>query len=252
MSGQWVSRQARLDPSPVRLFCFAHAGGGSAFFRPWRDLLQPEVALCPVLLPGREARTREVPYRRVADLVGPICDALTPLLDRPYALFGHSMGSVVAYEVARRLEATAPRPPGRLLVSGRRAPHLPARRPALHQLADPEFIHAVGMLNGTPSEVLQQTDLLTLFLPSLRSDFELNETYAPLAGEVLTCPVSALTGDADPEVDLDEMVEWRAVTTGGFTLRVFHGDHFYLRGQPLELLGAIRADLRRMLAPQPF
>jgi medium-chain acyl-[acyl-carrier-protein] hydrolase len=245
----WLGRPAGPDDAAVRLFCFAHAGGGGAFFRPWREALRPEVAVRPVILPGREARVREEPYRRLSGLLDPVCEALAPLLDRPFALFGHSMGSVVAYEVARRLAASATRGPGLLLVSGRRAPHLPARRRPLHGLPDREFVAALGKLGGTPPQVLGQPDLLSMFLPCLRADFELNETYTPLPGGTLACPVSALTGDVDPEVDVDEMAAWRAVTVGGFTLRVFRGDHFYHQGRPGEVLAALRADLRRLRTP---
>lgn len=249
MSSGWLSPSVGRENSPVRLFCFAHAGGGATFFQPWREALRPDVEVCPVILPGREGRMHDAPYRRVADVVEPASTALMPLLDRPYAIFGHSMGSVVAYEVARWLAVHADRPPTVLFVSGRRAPHLPARRAPLHRLPDREFVAAVGRLNGTPPDVLRQPDLLALFLPCLRADFELNETYAPLPGPTLTCPVSALTGDADPEVALDELAAWRSVTTGGFTVRVFRGDHFYLKGRAEEVLAAIRADLYRQLAP---
>jgi surfactin synthase thioesterase subunit len=133
-----------------------------------------------------------------------------------------------------------------LFVSGRRAPQLPSRLPPLHPLAEPEFVAAVAKLNGTPAEVLDQPGLRRLFLPSLRADFELNERYQPLPGPPLTCPVSAMTGDHDPEVTVAEMAAWRSTTAGGFTLRVFRGDHFYLKGAPAEVLAAIRADLRRL------
>ncbi|SNY24407.1 thioesterase II family protein [Paractinoplanes atraurantiacus] len=241
----WLSVPPSAADAPVRLLCFAHAGGGAGFFQPWRPVLAPEVAVCPVVLPGRETRVREEPYRRVEDLLGPLVDGLGGHLDRPYAILGHSMGAVLAYEVARRLTGAGAAPLC-LFVSGRRAPRTPTRRPALHRLPEDEFLRAVGLLNGTPPEVLAQGDVIKLFLPSLRADFELNEVYAPLPGPPLDCPVSALTGDADPEVNLDEIAAWRETTRGAFTLRVFRGDHFYLKGAPPEVLAAIRADLRRL------
>ncbi|MBW4720367.1 alpha/beta fold hydrolase [Saccharothrix sp. SC076] len=220
----------------------AHAGGGAGFFRAWPGSLAPEVGVCAVVLPGRETRLRETPLTTVADIVTPLADAVRAHADRPYALFGHSMGAVVAYEVARRL-TTAPRPPLRLFVSGRRAPHLPARRAPLHPLAHDEFLDAVAAMGGTPREVLDQQDLMRLFLPGLRADFAVNETYHPLPGPVLDCPVSALTGDADPEVSVPEMRRWAEVTTGPFRLRVFPGGHFYHAGPPAALTAALRTDL---------
>jgi surfactin synthase thioesterase subunit len=154
------------------------------------------------------------------------------------------MGAVLAYEVARRLDPA----PRCLFVSGRRAPRLPARHPPLHPLPENEFLDAVARMNGTPADVLRQPGLLKLFLPSMRADFQLNETYRPLPGPELRCPVSALTGDADPEVTVEEMAAWRGATEGGFVLRVFRGDHFYLKHAPDEVLAAVRADLRRLVA----
>ncbi len=249
MSTSWLSPSAGKGDAAVRMFCFAHAGGGGGFFQPWRAAFEPDVEVCPVILPGREARVRETAHKRVEDVLDPVCAALRGLTDRPYVLFGHSMGSILAYEVARRLEAEPGRRPSCLFVSGRRAPQLPPQREPLHHLPEAEFLTAMTMLNGTPAQVLAQDDLVQLFLPTLRADFELNETYTPSPGGALTCPVSALVGDADPEVELDEMAAWRETSDGGFTLRVFRGDHFYLKGRPDEVLAAIGADIRRLCSP---
>jgi medium-chain acyl-[acyl-carrier-protein] hydrolase len=229
------------------VFCFAHAGGGPSFFRPWRQALAPAVDIRPVLLPGRESRVRELPYRRMEQLLDPLCAALAPFLDRPYALFGHSMGSVVAYEVARRLSTGHVRPPSHLLVSGRRAPTAPTRRRKFSELPEHEFLMAIAALNGTPPEVLSQPQLVQLLLPTLRADFELNETYHPMPGPPLDCPLSAYMGVDDPEVNPSELLAWHTETTAEFTLRTFRGDHFYLRGGRPDVLRSIRQDL--FLAP---
>ncbi|WP_155372909.1 thioesterase II family protein [Catellatospora vulcania] len=243
MRGAWVVPEPSLDSARVRLFCVPHAGGGGVMFRPWRDLLGSEVEACSIVLPGRESRIHELPYVRMEQLVGPLFEQLRPHLDRPFALFGHSMGAVVAYELARRCQLEGAPAPVRLFVSARRAPHLPARRPSYADLSDDEFLTAVAAMNGTPAEVLAQRDLLKIFLPGLRGDFELNDTYVPLPGPRLTCPISASVGDADPEADLPEILAWSQVTTGGFRSRVFPGDHFYLKTDPAALLRAICDDL---------
>ena len=232
----------------IRLFCFAHAGGGPSFFRAWRQALAPAVDVRPVLLPGRESRVRELPYRRMEQLLDPLCAALIPYLDRPYALFGHSMGSIIGYEVARRLAAGAVRPPTCLLVSGRRAPARPARRRKFSTLTEPEFLAAIAALNGTPPEVLSQPQLLQLLLPTLRADFELNETYQPASGPPLGCPLTAYMGLDDPEVNPPELLAWHTETSAEFTLRTFPGDHFYLRAGRPDVLSAIRQDLSRAQA----
>jgi surfactin synthase thioesterase subunit len=243
MSERWLAGQVDPD-AEVRLFCFPHAGGGGSFFLPWARHLAPDVDVCPVVLPGREGRNREEPFDRLAALLPEVVSALLPYADRDVAVLGHSMGAIVAYEFARRLEQDHGIALRHLFVSGRRAPHLPARRDPLHTLPQSEFLAGLRKLNGTPDEVLGDENLLNLFVPTLRADFAVNETYAPAEGSQLGCPIAALTGDADPEVTLEEIALWREVTTGPFSLRVFRGDHFYLKGEPQEVLAAVRRTLQ--------
>lgn len=245
-AGLWVVNDGRADDrgSSWQLFCFAHAGGGPSFFRPWCAGLQPEIAVRRVLLPGRESRLEEPPFRRIADLADPLCAALEPWLDRPYALFGHSMGAVVAYEAARRLSGAGKAAPACLIVSGRAAPGMPGNHRRLHELPDEEFVSEVGRLNGIPPEVLSEPELLSMLLPALRADYELAETYQPLPGDRLGCPVVAYMSTCDPEVDYTDMLAWRQATTGEFTMRVFSGDHFYLKAGRPDVLSAVREDLR--------
>lgn len=263
MSKAWIAGGAPREDAEVRLFCFAHAGGGAALFRQWEDHLSSSVDVCPIVLPGREGRLREPAYNHMADLIPALTDVLAPHTDRPYALFGHSMGAAVAWEVARALKAwhsarttggnaaTAPGEPLILFVSGRRAPHLPTARRRFSDLTDDDLLTELATLNGTPSAVMDQPGLLDVFLPTLRADFELNELYTPLNAPTLTCPISGLHGDADPEVDPDEITAWRDAGEGGFSLRVFSGDHFYLKGPRPEVLDAIQEDLDRVLL-SPF
>lgn len=241
----WVvsDRRAEDPGSSWRLFCFSHAGGGPSFFRPWPAALRPEIAVRRVLLPGRESRLDEPPFRRIADLVDPLCAALEPHLDQPYALFGHSMGAVVAYEVARRFSMAGRTGPRCLIVSGRRAPGLPGNPARLSALPDEEFIREVARLGGIPREVLSEPELLGMLLPTLRADYELSETYRPLPGGRLDCPVAAYLGTCDPETEYTQMLAWAQVTTGEFAVRVFHGDHFYLKAGRPDVLNAVRDDL---------
>ncbi|MBV9446594.1 MAG: thioesterase [Streptosporangiaceae bacterium] len=226
----------------MQIFCFAHAGGGPALFRPWRDRLAPEAMVRPVLLPGRESRLSEPPFRRMADLIGPLCEALEPQLAQEYALFGHSMGAAVAYEVARRFSEAGRPGPACLLVSGR-APRLMAGRRQVHDLPDEEFLAEVKRLNGMPPEVLDEPELISMLLPVLRADYQLAETYRPLPGRQLRCPVTAYLSTSDPEVSEQEMLRWKQVTTGEFAMRIFRGDHFYLKGDRPDVLNAVREDL---------
>jgi medium-chain acyl-[acyl-carrier-protein] hydrolase len=243
-NARWFGGDAGVDTrqATVRLFCFAHAGGGAAFFRPWRIGLAPEIDVRPVILPGRESRFREAPYQRIEQLLDPLCAALEPLLDLPYAFFGHSLGAIVAFEVARRFD------PACVVVSGRRAPRAPNNRRLFRSLPDAEFLAAVGGLGGTPPEILGQPDLIRVLMPALRGDFELNETYRPLPGPRLSCPLAAYMGAGDPEVGRPELLGWHEETTNEFTMRVFAGGHFYLKGGRADVTSALRHDLVRVVA----
>lgn len=243
MQKSWISgRRAAPHTVSSRLFCFSHAGGGSALYTPWRGAFGPGLEVCPVLLPGREARMSEPAYRRMEDLIDPLVQALEPEFDRPFSLFGHSMGSIVAFELARRLVALG-YPLQSLMVSGRRAPHLRSPHLPVHTLDDPGFIGAIGALGGTPDEVLRDVALFRTFLPGLRADFELNECYLPLIGHPLGCRLLAFSGDKDPQVTESELLAWREVSSGGFSHQILPGNHFYLQGLPSRLRDLIARHL---------
>lgn len=240
-AARWLAGNPAVSTvdAELRLFCFAHAGGGAAVFRPLRPLLAPRVDVVPIVLPGRESRVHELPYRRMEQLLDPLCAAIGPYLDRPFALLGHSLGSIVAYEVARRF------PPACLIVSGRRAPRSVTARRLFSSLPDGEFLTEIGRLGGTPPEVLEQTQLIRMLMPALRADFELNEAYRALPGPGLSCPLVAYMGADDPEVTRAELLGWHEETAGEFTLRVFPGGHFYLKDGRPDVSSALRQDLAR-------
>jgi medium-chain acyl-[acyl-carrier-protein] hydrolase len=198
-----------------------------------------------VQLPGREGRHAEPPIRSIACATDALSATLRPYLDLPFALFGHSMGAVLAYEVARRFLIETGREPNHLFVSGHRAPHLPMRKKPLHRLPDDEFVAGMRALNGTPAEVFEHPELIELLLPMLRADFELVETYGELAGPRLSCPVTAMGGDADLDVPPEDLAAWRTVTRGPFRSLLFGGDHFFVNTARVPLLET----LRQALAP---
>ena len=240
----WLFRPSPKTASRVRLFCFPHAGAGAALFRTWPRDLPSSVDLCAVRLPGRESRMHETAYTRLSDLVPVLASALRPYLDMPFALFGHSVGALACFELARHLQRETGEGPSNLFVAARRAPHRPEPNPPIHQLSDPDFIEAVRRrYNGIPDVVLREPELLALMLPTLRADFSLLETYRYAGEDRLICPISCFGGLEDPQTSHDDLDAWRAHTSGAFTLRMLPGDHFFVQsGQP-HLLQTLAHDL---------
>ena len=240
---RWVVRARPNPDAAFRLFCIPHAGGGASTFRGWADSLPADVEVCAVQLPGRENRMAETPFTHVAPLVEAWAEAAAPWLDRPFAVFGHSNGALVAFEWARWLRRTGGPQMAHLFASGRRAPDLPPRQRDTHDLPDHEFLADLRSLGGMPEEVLAHPELLQLLLPVLRADLTVHETYRWYPEPPLELPVTAYVGNADHKVCRDEAEGWERHTTKAFTLRVFPGDHFYLASQRDLLLKTLAKDL---------
>lgn len=191
----------------------------------------------------------EPAFTRMEDLVRALVPALRPHLDLPFALFGHSMGAHVAFEVARALEREGLRP-RHLVVSGNRAPSLPFPRPRIHHLPDARILAEFARLGGTPREVLDDPQLMALLLPILRADLALCETYAYEAGPPLECPINAWGGARDPDVPVAALEAWRDETRGPFTLRLFDGGHFFLQESRAQAFAALRDALAQPGTPE--
>jgi medium-chain acyl-[acyl-carrier-protein] hydrolase len=224
----WLQTFRPREAAPLRLFCFPHAGGGAQTFRSWPDSLPEDLELCAVQLPGREVRLREKPYADVHALARALCPALAPALDKPFMLFGHSMGALIAFETARLLQEQFDLTPERLIVSARVAPQLPPPRPPINSLPQAQFIEALRRMNGTPAQILDDADMMASLAPMLRADFALHEEYQYRPEPRLHCGVVAFGGLRDPEAGRAGLDAWRAVTDGSFSLRMVPGDHFFL------------------------
>ena len=242
---------AGVRPNPrarVRLFCFPYAGGAATIYRTWQSALPSGVEVVPVQLPGRGRRLNESAYTSADELVRAAASALLPYFDMPFVLFGHSMGATVSFELACHLRRERGLLPQQLLVSGRRAPHVPGTNPYTYNLPEPEFIKALRDLNGTPKEVTEQPELMALMLPLLRADFALSETYKYREVAPLECPLSVYGGTRDADVTRAQLEAWRELTTGPFSLRLFPGDHFFLTSSESLLLTAVAQELEQVLA----
>jgi medium-chain acyl-[acyl-carrier-protein] hydrolase len=239
----WIVQPQPRPRAAMRLFCLPYAGGGAALFAPWAGALPETIELVAVQPPGRAERMLDPPHAAMASLIEALLAALAPLLDRPFALFGHSMGALVSFELARALRRAGGPAPARLIVSGHRAPQLPCARPPTHRLPEHEFLAELRRLNGTPPEVLAHHELMQLLIPLLRADFAVCETYTYAEAPPLDCPILTLGGLADAHVARADLEAWRPQTRAGFALRMLPGDHFFLNAERHLLLRLLAQEL---------
>lgn len=244
----WVVRPRPNPQARLRLFCFPYAGGAASVFYAWPNDMPGDVEVCPIQLPGRQSRLEEPPFTRMEPLVQALALAIQPYLDRPFAFFGHSLGAKICFELARHLRAQGASMPVHLFFSGSIPPQIPNSDSPIHTLPDAEFVETLRRFNGTPEALLQNDELLQFFLPLLRADIALHETYRYVPGEPFDCPVSVFGGLEDDDVSRDDLEAWRVHTRGEFTLRMLPGDHFFLRSARAPLLEAVSGDLGRVLA----
>jgi len=242
-TGPWLSCPRRNPQAHVRLFCFPYAGGNAQIYRAWPSSLPPVAEVHMVHLPGRGTRVLETPFTRLGPLVEEAAEALLPLLDKPFAFFGHSMGALIGFELARLLREAHGLTPAQLWVSGRRAPQVREDEPPTHDLPEPEFIEELRRLNGTPQEALEHPELLQLIIPLLRADFSVCETYDYRQSPPLDCPITAYGGLEDKDVSREQLEAWREQTISSFKLRMLPGDHFFLHSAHALLMEALSQEL---------
>lgn len=235
-SALWAPALKSCERPVLRLFCFPYAGGGLPVFRAWPGAFPASVEIRVVQLPGRGPRFREKCFEDLNHLAGIIASEIEPLLDKPFAFFGHSLGALLAFETARRLRQKN-FAPLHLFSSGNNAPHLPRHLPAIHKLPDGLFLEQLKVLNGIHPAVLDSKELIELFLPAIRSDFTMLETYScDPSSAPFDCPVTVFGGLEDPRTTRDGLEAWKAQTTQKFELVMLPGNHFFLdTARPLML-----------------
>ncbi|MFF9405984.1 thioesterase II family protein [Streptomyces anandii] len=239
----WIVGARRPAAPAVRLFCLPYAGGGASAYAAWQALLPDDIEVCPVELPGRLTRWSENAFERAEPLVEALATALEGELDVPYALFGHSMGTLLAFDLARALRRRGADEPRVLFVSGGPAPQLPRRLPLIHDQPDDVVVSRLRDLGAVPEDVYAEPELLELLMPTIRADFSVVETYTHRPEPPLGCPVVVFAGTEDREVPPDQVAPWHEQTTGGFTQHVLPGDHFFLHSARTALLDTVRAAL---------
>ena len=236
-----------FKPNPkagVRLFCFPYAGGNALVYRSWAQKLPVDIEVIGVQLPGRGNRIHEPLITNISSLVELMAPAIAPALNGPFAFFGHSMGAIVSFEMARWLRREGRALPLHMFVSGRSAPQLNRCHPPLYNLPTGELLHELRRLEGTPSAVLEHPDLMELMLPMLRADFSICDTYEYSEEAPLDCPITAFGGLQDAGITRRNLEPWREQTGSSFTLRMLPGNHFFLHSNEVLLLNVLAAQLR--------
>jgi len=246
----WFENLPQGRDGALRLYCFPYAGGSTQVFRGWQRSLAPQVSFSLAHLPGRGPRIGEPPFQQCKPLITALADAIIPEIPPAFAFWGHSMGALISFELARELRRRGQPVPLALFVSGRGAPQVPDPDPPTFNLPEAEFISELRRLNGTPRELLDGPELKEFFLPTIRADFEVLDTYEYESEPPLTCNICAYGGLQDAHVPAANLKEWQKQTSGAFKLRMFPGDHFYIHTST-DLLHALRRDVFGLLPESP-
>ena len=242
-STPWLIYPKPNPQTKLRLFCCHPAGSGASIFRSWVNYLHPEIELCALQLPGRETRIREPLYTQLSPLIDTLNEVLSPHLETcPFAFFGHSLGALICFALARKLRYQQLPEPIHLFISGRRPPHIPIEEP-IHQEVGQILIDKLREFGGTSEAVLQNTELMSLFVPIFRADLTINETYFYTIEPPLNSPITAFGGIEDSSVNQEELSLWNQHTSNSFQLEMFPGNHMFFLEQTQPLIDKISHDL---------
>jgi medium-chain acyl-[acyl-carrier-protein] hydrolase len=234
----------RVQPdAQSRIFRFPDAGGGPSVFSSWSAQLPDSIESHIIHYPGRGSRYNEAPVRSLIALTSDLSQAIQPLLDKPYTFFGHSLGGLVAFELARRLCQNGLPQPSVIFISACGAPHIPDTQPPIHALPKSEFINSLKRLNGIPNEIINNTEVLDLFLPTVRADLELIERYEHKTDRPLDVPIFALGGLDDHRINRERLEGWADYTSAGFRSTYFPGDHFFINTDRDSVIASIVGEI---------
>jgi surfactin synthase thioesterase subunit len=229
------------NSAKIRMFCFPYAGGNGSTYLSWANALPSSVELFTVELPGRSYRFGEPAYSSMDNLIDDLMQVFPNLTDKPYILMGHSLGSRVAFELMHRCKQVGIKMPEHFIASGSPAPHIKEKQKELYKLPREEFIEELRKLNGTPKEILENYEMMTLSIPFIRADFELSETYTYTGFEKFDCPITVFYGDKDNEISLLDIEAWGGHFSHPAVIHSVPGDHFFIEENKNAVLEKIRS-----------
>jgi len=242
----WFVSTCHQPNADIRLVCFPFAGGGGSVFSSWKERFDG-VDVKSLQLPGRESRFRDKPIDDFELLMCQLVTAIEEKLDKPFVFFGHSLGGLLAFELARHLQERSLPQPEHLIISGKQAIGAQPRRKPIFNLPDDQFITELEKYAGTPKEILESKELIQLLLPMLRADVTLFDCYARRDIKTkLSCPVSVFGADSDPFVAVEDLSGWRAETDGEFNQRIFSGGHFFINDKSEEVINTVRQIINKI------
>ncbi|PYP89455.1 MAG: putative thioesterase [Candidatus Angelobacter sp. Gp1-AA117] len=241
--GNWISPRTLNARAAIRLFCCPYAGGSEAVFRAWQTALGPAINVVPLQLPGRGVRMREPLFRDIMPLVASASEVVASHLDKPFALFGHSMGATISFELARALRKTRGVQPIHLFVSGTCCPQEVGRH-YREELPVTDIKDKLRQYAGTPPEVLEHPELMEIFAPIIQADFAVCRSYQYTPEPPLGCPITAFGGLEDHDVSRESLQCWGTETTGQFRSRMLPGGHFFINDTGPTILETIARDLQ--------
>jgi medium-chain acyl-[acyl-carrier-protein] hydrolase len=235
----WYVEYKKNSNASVRLFCFHHSGGGASTYYPWVEHISPHIELISIQLPGRENRFTEPLTNNLQDIICNLTEEFHPYTDKPFFVFGHSLGALISFEFIQVIHKLYSIFPMHMIVSAARAPHLPFRMKHLSQLEDKELKEKLIIYNGIDERILHNDELLRLFLPIIKNDFSISENYHSKDSKPFPFDILALSGAQDPTVTQEEIIGWKEHTTGKFEYLSFQGGHFYIRNHQKSILNVV-------------
>lgn len=243
----WYLENKKKPKAKIRLFCFHHSGGGASAYFPWNTYFSSDIEMICIQLPGREDRYDEPLVNDLSYILHALSTGFRPYQNKPFIFFGHSLGAFLAFESLKAIHKLYSLYPCHVILSSTKAPHLPLRTERLSKLNDLELKEALRAYNGIDETILENNDLLEIFLPIVRNDFSVYENYSYSESPPLPCDILALSGTQDPTVTQEEIMAWSSYTTGKFEHLAFPGGHFFIKLYQNEIIKIINQIARKYM-----